>query len=175
MDRLDKLSAWSIVILIILSSSLIFAQVNSVAVETPAMNPAVRQGAVQHSPDLDNRIKVARDLLANNNLQKAAELIGALTGEFPYDGEPFMLMGDLLMRKQDPVAAMLAYRNGIDLNPDFLDKKTPLFQGKKVKSTVLEAAELIKDGLSRNPGDTVLKEHRQTLYYMQRKIAGSCG
>jgi hypothetical protein len=83
--------------------------------------------------------------------------------------------GDLHLRQQDPVTVMLAYKNGIDLYPDSLDKKTKVFQGKKVKAVVLEAKAIIEKDLKSNPGNGELKQKRKTVYYMLRRIAGSCG
>jgi hypothetical protein len=86
-----------------------------------------------------------------------------------------MVIGDIELRKQDPVAAMEFFRSAIDLNPDFLDKKTEVFQGKKIKATVLEAKALIEKELEANPGNDELSGKRKTVYYMLRRIAGSCG
>ena len=97
----------------------------------------VRQQVRVFDPELDRKVKIAKDLLENNNLLKAEELATALISEFPYDGAPYMVIGDIQLRRQDPVAAMASYRNGIELNPDYLDKKTGVFQGKKIKATVL--------------------------------------
>jgi hypothetical protein len=86
-----------------------------------------------------------------------------------------MMLGDLRMRQQIPIDAMLAYKEAVDLNPDYLDKKTPDFQGKKIKNTVKEAGSLIEAALKNSSGDKELQAHRKAVYYMLRKIAGSCG
>jgi hypothetical protein len=70
---------------------------------------------------------------------------------------------------------MDSYRNGIDLNPDYLDKKTKVFQGKKIKATVLEAKAAIDKELKADSGNGDLRQKRKTVYYMLRRIAGSCG
>jgi tetratricopeptide (TPR) repeat protein len=75
-----------------------------------------------------------------------------------------MLKGDILMRRQQPINAMYAYKEAVELNPDFLDKKTELFQGKKIKVTVEEALAAIESGLNENPDDILLKDHLQTVY-----------
>jgi hypothetical protein len=86
-----------------------------------------------------------------------------------------MLGGDLLMRKQDPVRAMYEYKQAVDLNPDYLDKKTPLFQGKKLKVSVSEALTEIEGRIRKSPGDESLKREKKEIYYFYRRIAGSCG
>jgi Tfp pilus assembly protein PilF len=172
MDKLDKLSLLAIVILVVSASFLVAVSAN---VAEDQDQSVVRQQVQVFNPELDKKVKVARDLLENNNLPKAEELATLLISEYPYDGAPYMVVGDIELRKQDPVAAMESYRNAIDLNPDFLDKKTEVFQGKKIKATVLEAKTIIEKDLAASPGNEDLGEKRKTVYYMLRRIAGSCG
>ena len=172
MDKLDKLSLLAIIILVVSASFLDVVYAND---EQSQDQFAVKQQVWVFNPEVDRKVKVARDLLENNNLLKAEELAKVLISEYPYDGAPYMVIGDIELRKQDSVAAMVAYRNAIDLNPDFLDKKTEAFQGKKIKATVLEAKNIIEKDLAVSPGNPDLKEKRETVYYMLRRIAGSCG
>jgi tetratricopeptide (TPR) repeat protein len=172
MDKLDKISIFAIVILIVSVTFLVVVY----AKDTQYVEQfEIRQVARPFNPELDQKVKVAKGLLENNNLQKAEKLIAGLIREYPYDGAPYMAKGDLYLRKQDPRSAMLAYKSGIDFNPDYLDKKTKDFQGKKVKVTVLEAKKLIDRELKENPGNSDLKQQRKTVFYMLRRLAGSCG
>ena len=126
-------------------------------------------------PELDSKILLAKNLLAQDNLDKTEALLTTLLQQFPYEGELYLLRGDILMRRQQPVAAMYEYKEAIQLNPDFLDKKTPQFQGRKIKVAVQEAMTAIETGLQKDPGDSKLKNDQKILYFMKRKIAGSCG
>ena len=172
MDKLDKLSLLAIIILGVSASFLVAVYADDTQGQDKYV---VRQQVRVFNPELDKKIKVAKTLLENNNLLKAEELATGLISEYPYDGAPYMVIGDIQLRKQNPVAAMDSYRNGIDLNPDYLDKKTEVFQGKKVKATVLEAKAIIEQDLKANPRNGELKQKRKTVYYMLRRIAGSCG
>ncbi len=174
MDTLDKITVLVIAALIIFTAVLVLKR-------TPEAQSArhleVRQARTARyaKSGLAKGIRKANDLLEAGNLEATALLLKDLLAEFPYEGAPHMVLGDILMRKQAPVKAMLEYRKGLDLNPDFLDRKTSVFQGKKIKITLKEAGELIFNGLKRNPGDVMLKQYRKTFYYMQRRVAGSCG
>jgi hypothetical protein len=97
-------------------------------------------------------------------------MIRELKQKFGYQGELSMLMGDVLMRKQQPIMAMHEYKEAIDLNPDYLDKKTPLFQGKKMKIAVGEA--LAEIGLNRPSPTTILSKKKSDLFVP--RISGSC-
>lgn len=175
LDRLDRISLLVITLLIVAMLSVILISKEH---SSPADNlrEGSRQAVIIISPEFDNKIKVAKNLLAGGNIPKARGLIDSMIKDYPYDGRPYMLLGDLYVYKLQPVQAMLEYQKGIDLNPDFLDKKAKdVFRGKQVKGVLNEAREVITRGLRQNPRDPVLKEQLEVLYYMLRRVAGSCG
>ncbi len=174
MDNLDKISGVVMVVLVavlvVLGMDYEGEAENSVA--SVAAKTAYAMGASEIPAE---RIKVLKDLVANNNIGKAEAGVGELLEKYPYDGAPHMLMGDIRIRKQDPVAAMYSFKDAIDLNPDYVDKKAELFQGRKIKNTVEEAKEIIEKALSESEGNKKMKEAKKTMYYLLRKLAGSCG
>lgn len=173
MDRLDKFSVLAIVVFSAWAFFLILIQT-----EAPDSRAIVRRQKIQAAQyndlELERKMKLARDLLAGN-MQKAEEIISGLMEEFPYSGRVHLLKGDLHLYRQQPVQAMHSYRQAVDLNLDFLDKKTPLFQGKKIRNTVEEAEQTINKALTVQPDDAVLQRQKKEVYYMLRRIAGSCG
>ncbi len=175
MDRLDRISIWTIAVLIVSSLVLISGHVEDAKADRNVQKRTA--GAERPAPDgeLSQNVKLVRNLMETDGVVKAEALLKDLIQRYPYEAELQMLMGDTLMRKQEPVRAMRAYKEAVDLNPDYLDKKTPLFQGKKLKTAVGEAMTEIERSLRLNPGDTALKTERKMIYYLQRKIAGSCG
>jgi len=175
MDGFDKLASCAVIVLIL--SAAVLLGITEDAPARPAQDEG-RQSSARHSfadPELNEKTQLARKLLAHNNLEQTEIVVNSLLDEFPFAGEPHMLKGDVLLRRQQPVAAMYEYKNAVELNPDFLDKKTELFQGKKIRTTVEEAMVVIKAGLQENPGNSQMKKDRTTVYYMTRKLAGSCG
>lgn len=175
LDRLDRWSLLVLVLLVVAALGLIIFQPGQ-PVQSVKKGGGARQRVVIINPELDKKLAAATTLLNGGNPAKAGQLLDTLITEFPYDGGPHMLKGDFFLRKQQPVEALLEYRQGVDLNPDYLDKKmVEVFQGKKVKRTLEEARLAIEGGLARSPGDATLREQRKVLYYMLRKVAGSCG
>lgn len=174
MDKLDRWTTFAVTVTLLYAAFLLFMVPRQ---SEPGQGGNRRQTVHQYiiNPELDKKIQIAENLLIQDNLEKTEMLINSLIKEFPYEGKLFMLKGDLLMRRQQPVAAMYQYKEAIGLNPDFLDKKTKLFQGKKIKVTVEEAMAAIESGLRQQPGNNQLKDDRETVYYMKRKLAGSCG
>jgi len=173
-DPLDRWSGWAIILLAVWTGALIWQQAGQ---SGPGEAAAVgaRASVVYVDPELDRNIEVARNLLAAGRPDESETLINGLLERFPYEGRLHMLLGDIRMHRQDPLAALLAFRRAIDLNPDFLDKRTPLFQGKKIKVSLKEATAALEELARRTPEATELGDYRQTLHYMKRRIAGSCG
>jgi len=174
MDWLDRLSIWAIVILIISSFALISGHVGEARPERAVQQKAVAADHAGINDELDSKIKVIKTLMESDNPGQAEAMTKDLLQKYPYEGQLHMAMGDMLMRKQAPISAIFAYKEAVALNPDFLDRKTPLFQGKKLKTAVAEALAEIDKKIRLNPSDEPMKSNRKTIYYLQRKIAGSC-
>jgi tetratricopeptide (TPR) repeat protein len=174
MDRLDRFSIWAIVILIISSSALISHHVGE---SKPSQDSQQKMLALSNTvafTDMENKSIEIKSLIEGNNLNKAEILVKELIQKYPFEGEPRMLMGDIFMRRQDSINAALEYKEAVDLNPDYLDKKTPLFQGKKLNVAVKEAIIEIEKKIKADPDDKLIKKYRKDIYYLQRKLAGGC-
>jgi predicted Zn-dependent protease len=174
MDRLDRFSIWAIVILIISSSALISHHSGE---SNPSRDSQQKMMALSNTgviSDIENKSREIKSLIENDNLNKADLLVKELIQKYPSEGEPRMLMGDIFMRKQDPVNAILEYKEAVDLNPDYLDKNTPIFQGKKLNVAVKEAISEIEKKIKADPDNKIIKKYRKDIYYLQRKIAGGC-
>jgi tetratricopeptide (TPR) repeat protein len=174
MDTLDRLSIWAIVVLIITSFVLTGGHRGEAKPEKKQQKIAAADYVVINV-EIENKIKVAGNLMESNNLEKAEILAKEMIEKFPYEGAPYMVMGDILMRRQEQIKAMPAYKSAVDLNPDYLDKKTPLFQGKKLKVAVNEALDEVEKEITAHPDNTSMKQSRKLIYYLKRRIAGSCG
>ncbi len=175
MDWIDRLSIWAIVIIIIASFALIVGHVGEAKPERPAQQRTSAQEYPAKGVEIDGRVRMIRNLMESDSLGKAETMARELIQQYPYDGGLHMTMGDIFMRRQDPVKAVFEYREAVEINPDFLDKKTPLFQGKKIKTAVSEALAENERKIRLAPDDESLKRERKTIYYLQRRIAGSCG
>jgi predicted Zn-dependent protease len=169
MDTLDRVSIWAMVLLIIAATALMSYH-GSEARGGREFVPKVVEPS-----ELEVKLKEARKFLEAGNLGKAEAMALALKARYPYEGGPFMLMGDIHWRRQEPLEAVYEYRKAVDLNPDYLDKKTPLFQGRKLKMVVQEAEARVRVQLRQSPQDKGLKEALKVIYYLRRRIAGGCG
>jgi Flp pilus assembly protein TadD len=175
MDTLDRVSIWIIVILIISSFVLTGGHRGEARPEVKAKHRADAAGYSVVNVELNKKVKLIKNLVESNNLDKAEMMLKELSQQHPFEGGPHMVMGDILMRKQMLLEAMPEYKEAIDLNPDYLDKKTPLFQGKKLKIAAREALAEVDRKIEESPDDNAIKKSRKLIYYLKRRIAGSCG
>lgn len=174
MDWLDRISLWAIVLLVIGSSALISGHLGEARPERSLLQKTDEAPGGMPKAEIGERVRLIRNLMESDNPGKAEAMGRELLQGHPYEGEAHMVMGDVFMRKQEPVKAVLEYKEAVDLNPDYIDKKAPLFQGKKVKVAVAEALTEIEKRLRLNPSDAAAKQDRKAVHYLQRKLAGSC-
>ncbi|HEY3360111.1 MAG TPA: tetratricopeptide repeat protein [Polyangia bacterium] len=157
MDRLDAAAAAAVVVL------LGAAGVVTARREPPPAAPAAA-GRAPAPADLAPEVARLRALLEAGSLTQAQAQALALAQRYPHEGEPHMLLGDIHLRRQDLAAALRAYREAVDRNPDYLDRKTPLFQGRKLKHVVDEAQ---REAVT-------ARAHQKLIHYLLRRLAGGC-
>jgi len=172
-DGLDRWAGGAMLALAALLGYLIFA-LDTMAM--PGLQTHLNTASTQTaSPEYAAQLKTAEQLLAAGNMDKTKSLLDEMIAKYPYQAAPFMVMADYHIWRQEPIAAMHAFRQALDLNMDYLEKKTPLYQGKKIKNIVREAEAQIKLALAANAADPLMLENRKEMYYMLRKLAGGCG
>lgn len=174
MDWLDKISGLAIVLLIITAVVLINSHMGEAGPDSTMHERKAPAERLTVNGEMAEELKLIRTLVEANTLDRAEALTRELIQKYPHEGEPRMMLGDIFMRRQEPLKALPEYRQAVDLNPDYLDKKTTLFQGKKLKVAVNEALTEIEKAIRLNPEDAYINSVRKNAYYLQRKIAGSC-
>ena len=176
MDKLDRLSACAVVVLLIWTVILVVQEAGKPAPEGQGGSGAGRSAVVPRylDPAFDAKMTLVKKLIAAGNVDNAANLLDEVISAYPYEALPYMLKGDVALRRQEVIAAVAEYRKAVDLNPDFLDKKSRDFQGKKIKKTVEEASSILENAGKKEGSTESLEKNKQLIYYMLRKIAGSC-
>jgi tetratricopeptide (TPR) repeat protein len=173
MDRLDRFSIFAIIILLLSSLALMTNHLGEAHSERDDYKKEASNTTSAKST-IENKVKAIKVLIERGKLSQAETLTKELLQEHPREGEPRIIMGDIFMRKQEPLMAVLEYKEATDINPDYLDRQTYQFQGKKMEGAVKEALLLIERNLEKNPEDALMKKHRKNVYYLQRRLAGGC-
>jgi len=66
------------------------------------------------------------------------------------------------------------YRRAVEMEPDYVDKKAPLFIGDEVRKVVREGVEKLQREQTLRPKDKEVGEAIKDVYYLQRRLAGGC-
>jgi tetratricopeptide (TPR) repeat protein len=66
------------------------------------------------------------------------------------------------------------YRRAIDMEPDFVDEKAPLFLGQEITGVVKEGIDKLQREQKLRPKDEGIKGALKDVYYLQRRLAGGC-
>ena len=72
------------------------------------------------------------------------------------------------------VDAISSYRQAVESEPDFIDKKTPLFVGKIIMDDLTASKEKLVREKRLRPKDKEIKKALNELLYLQRRVAGGC-
>lgn len=172
MDKLDRFSIFAIIILLLSSLALMTNHMGEARSDRDDYKEKASNTVV--ISEIENEVKAIKVLIEGGKLSQAEMLTNELIQENPHEGGPRIMMGDIFMRKQEPIMAVLEYKEAIDINPDYLDRQAPIFQGKKMEVAVKEALSEIERNLGKNPEDALMKKHRKNVYYLQRRLAGGC-
>jgi tetratricopeptide (TPR) repeat protein len=70
--------------------------------------------------------------------------------------------------------SLASYRQALDREPDYIDKKSPLFVGKDIKRHVDESQEKLQREATLKPGDASITKALEELLYVKRRLAGGC-
>ena len=126
------------------------------------------------SPALFAKSEELRTLVEAGQPGAALEGLKGLASENPAMSEPHALMGEAYSRMLDYPSAMKEYRIALMLDPDYVDKNSSKFIGKRIKAAMKEGMEGSKAALARDKDDTQAKAALKDAYYLERMLAGGC-
>ena len=106
--------------------------------------------------------------------QTALLKLDDLIRKYPGEGHGHILQGEILLGMGAMDEAVSSYVEGVKLNGDYVDAKSPLSRRAEIKR-------LVEDGLKNNaqratadPGNRTLTASRQKLNYLKSRLAGGC-
>ena len=66
------------------------------------------------------------------------------------------------------------YRRAVEMDPDYVDERTPLYIGEDIRAVVEEGREKFGREKALKPEDKDVKRALEDVYYLQRRLAGGC-
>lgn len=116
-------------------------------------------------------------LFEQRQFTQAMDKLKAVQALHPDNPSSLLWQARLQYELGTTVDSILSYRQAIDAEPGFVDKKSPLFNReiiKQLKQRIDESKDKLKREMSLKPGDSSLQKAFNDLLYLQRRIAGGC-
>jgi tetratricopeptide (TPR) repeat protein len=176
MDWLDRLSIVAIAGLTLITIGMF---VNREMTEREAHNP---ESAVEDQNDsytlqmeMDKKIfhGVASYMEKGLYGEAMAELKDIMK-KYPDKPRAHVYLAQLYLEQGGLGDAIHSYRQAVEMEPDYVDERTPLFIGDKIRGLVTEGREKFAREKALKPEDKEIKMALEDIYYLQSRLAGGC-
>ena len=177
MDRLDK---FNIIIIVLISLITIGMLVNQEIIERRQGNPGVDSKAEKeryYAEQMALNEKIYQEVISLKKqglYDEAMTKLQEVMKTYPGRSQSYVYMAQLSLKSGKLGDAIHNYRLAVENDPDYLDKKTPLFIGREIKTLVTESLEKFGREIKLKPNDQTVRNVLQDLYYLQRRLAGGC-
>ncbi len=130
---------------------------------------------IQQRMELDSKIyhEVAV-LFEQRQYKQAREKLTEVQTMHPDSSTALLWQARLEYEEGMLAESLSSYRQAVDSEPGYIDKKSPLFVGKSIKQKVEEAQEKLQREMQLKPGDMSVKKALDDLLYLKRRLAGGC-
>ena len=177
MDRLDK---FNIVIIVLISLITIGMLVNQEIMERRQGDPGADSKAEKeryYAEQMALNEKIYQEVISLKKQERYDEAMTKLREvmkTYPGRSQSYVYMAQLSLKSGKLADAIHNYRLAVENDPDYLDKKTPLFIGREIKAQVSESLEKFGREIKLKPNDKAVRNTLEDLYYLQRRLAGGC-
>jgi tetratricopeptide (TPR) repeat protein len=176
-DNFDRLCWLFLVVLAV--SLVVLMTANGTAVD--GKNASNQNKSLERELAYRARVELIAKLYApvdglrkDGNNQAALLRLDELIRKYPGEAHGHILQGEILLGMGVFDEAVTSYMEGIKLNGDYVDAKSPLSKRVEIQHLVDEGLKSITQRLSANPGNRSLAATRQKLNYLKSRLAGGC-
>ncbi len=177
MDFIHKLSVAALISLVIITAGMLVQHQLELQQNAGTTNsPEVDLKKLYTKKIADNKILYAEviKLLAQRQTTAATAKLAEIKTAHPDNPETFIFQAKLEEKDGRMAAAIHSYRMAVDIEPDYVDKKTPLFIGDGIMEMITSARTKLQREKKLKPGDKSINIALEDIYYLQRRIAGGC-
>jgi tetratricopeptide (TPR) repeat protein len=176
MDWLDKLSITAITGITLITIGML---ANQQIVKSRHNNPGVVAKEEKSSYALQMEIdkKIYQGFFSYKKQGLHAEAMTELKNivkKYPEKSMSYVYMAQLYLKQGKLGESIHNYRQAVEMEPDYVDQRTPLFIGDEIKELVEEGREKFGREKALKPKDKVVKKALQDVYYLQSRLAGGC-
>jgi hypothetical protein len=176
-DGFDKL-CWLLLITVVSSMAFLFYLNGTTESGKRAVGPSrslERELAYRARVELIAQIYApVENLRKEGNNQTALLKLDELIRKYPTEAHGHILQGEILLGMGVLDESVSSYVEGVKLNGDYVDAKSPLSRRAEIQRLVDEGLKNIGLRASANPGNRSLAISRQKLNYLKSRLAGGC-
>ena len=148
---------------------------------TASQNTASEVSAAEHLRRLEQQLaqdkalyKDVAELAGQRQFSAALDKLKEIEAVHPDKPGSLLWRGQLQYELGEVADSLASYRQAIDIEPGFIDKKSPLFAGTGIKAHVEESQAKLLREQTLKPGDSSIKKALDELLYIKRRLAGGC-
>jgi hypothetical protein len=123
---------------------------------------------------IDNIYAPVVDLRKTGNTQAALLKLDELIRKYPAEAHGHILQGELLSEMGVLEEAVASYVEGVKLNGDYVEQKSPLSRRIQIQRIVEEGTRSLGLRAAANPDNRSLTVSRQKINYLKSRLAGGC-
>jgi len=176
MDWLDKLSIAAIAGLTLITIGML---ANQEIVKRREENPGVvakeEKGSYILQMEIDKKLYQEVTSYKKQGLYtKAMAKLKDIMKRYPEKSLSYVYLAQLYLEQGELADSIHNYRRAVEMEPDYVDERTPLFIGDKIKELVTEGREKLGREKALKPKDREVRKALKDVYYLQSRLAGGC-
>ena len=176
MDWLDKLSIAAITGITLITMGML---ANQQIVKRRQNNPGVaakeEKGSYAVQMEIDKKIYQEFVSYKKQGLHtEAMTKLKDIVKRYPAKSMSYVYMAQLYLKQGKMGDSIHYYRRAVEMEPDYVDERTPLFIGDEIKELVEEGRVKFGREKALKPKDNVVRKALQNVYYLQSRLAGGC-
>ena len=176
-NLLDSFTTVSLALLIIITAVMLVQHGTAAQQEegTGVSRKELAEEIYRKRLEQDKKIyKEVERLFGMRQYSAAQEVLQKVRKEHPDNPRSFIYQARLQYNTGKMVDAISNYRQAVESEPDFIDKKTPLFIGKSIMNDLMATKKKFVQELKAQPDDKEVRKALDELLYLQRRVAGGC-
>ena len=177
MDRLDKITIAAIAALAIATVGMLSNR--EISKRQHGHNPGSESEGEKNSYALQIEMekKIYQEVASYQKQGLYTEAMAKLEDvikKYPERPRSHVYMAQLHLKQGKLADTIRDYRRAVEMEPDYVDERTPLFIGNEIKGLVEEAREKLGREKKLRPKDETVKIALKDIYYLQSRLAGGC-
>jgi tetratricopeptide (TPR) repeat protein len=176
-DVFDKL-CWLFLIVIVVSLAVLLNTNSGAGNEKRSAGPGK---ALERELAYRARVELIATLFApveslrkEGNNQTALLKLDELIRKYPAEGHGHILQGEILLSMGAFDEAVSSFVEGVKLNGDYVDAKSPLSRRTEIQRLVTDGLKNNAQRASANSGNRTLVASLQKINYLKSRLAGGC-